>query len=85
MRRGRILGLILAAGALAGQSHPVRAADGPRTARASARDAAYLEDAFRHDLCTRDDRALRTRTLTYSLIAWAIAAGTYVIGGLPSF
>ncbi|WP_306365834.1 hypothetical protein [Nocardiopsis sp. CC223A] len=33
----------------------------------------------------RDDRTLRTRTLSYSLIAWVIAAGTYVIGGLPSF
>ena len=33
----------------------------------------------------RGDRALRTRSLSYSLIAWVIAAGTYVIGGLPSF
>ncbi|MDT0328925.1 hypothetical protein [Nocardiopsis lambiniae] len=33
----------------------------------------------------RDDRPLRVRTLSYSLIAWVIAAGTYVMGGLPSF
>ncbi|MEE2036626.1 hypothetical protein Q8791_05230 [Nocardiopsis sp. CT-R113] len=32
----------------------------------------------------RGDRILRTRTLSYSLVAWGIAAGTYVIGGLPS-
>ncbi|NKY96417.1 MULTISPECIES: hypothetical protein [Nocardiopsis] len=33
----------------------------------------------------RGDRLLRTRTLSYSLVAWGIAAGTYVMGGLPSF
>lgn len=33
----------------------------------------------------RGDRVLRTRTLSYSLIAWSIAAGTYVIGVLPSW
>ena len=33
----------------------------------------------------RGDRLLRTRTLSYSLIAWGIAAGTYVIGVLPSW
>lgn len=33
----------------------------------------------------RDDSALRTRVLSYSLVAWGIAAGTYVMGGLPSF
>lgn len=32
----------------------------------------------------RGDRLLRTRTLSYSLVAWGIAAGTYVMGGLPS-
>ncbi|WP_116246200.1 hypothetical protein [Nocardiopsis sp. FIRDI 009] len=32
----------------------------------------------------RGDRLLRARTLTYSLIAWGIAVGTYVMGGLPS-
>ena len=32
----------------------------------------------------RGDRLLRTRTLSYSLIAWGIAAGTYVMGVLPS-
>ncbi|WP_017607173.1 hypothetical protein [Nocardiopsis xinjiangensis] len=32
----------------------------------------------------RGDRLLRSRTLTYSLIAWGIAAGTYVVGVLPS-
>ncbi len=32
----------------------------------------------------RGDRVLRMRTLTYSLVAWGIAAGTYVMGGLPS-
>ncbi|WP_017613169.1 hypothetical protein [Nocardiopsis salina] len=32
----------------------------------------------------RGDRLLRTRTLTYSLIAWGIAAVTYVVGVLPS-
>ena len=33
----------------------------------------------------RGDRVLRTRTLSYCLVAWGIAATTYVIGGLPSF
>ena len=32
----------------------------------------------------RGDRLLRTRTLSYSLVAWGIAAGIYVMGGLPS-
>ena len=32
----------------------------------------------------RGARPLRTRTLSYSLVAWGIAAGTYVMGGLPS-
>ncbi|WP_017572447.1 hypothetical protein [Nocardiopsis halotolerans] len=32
----------------------------------------------------RGDRVLRTRTLSYSLVAWGIAAGTYVMGVLPS-
>jgi hypothetical protein len=32
----------------------------------------------------RGDRLLRTRTLSYSLVAWGIAAGTYVMGVLPS-
>jgi hypothetical protein len=32
----------------------------------------------------RGDRELRARTLGYSLVAWGIAAGTYVIGVLPS-
>ncbi|MBR8742564.1 hypothetical protein [Nocardiopsis sp. MG754419] len=32
----------------------------------------------------RGDRLLRARTLGYSLVAWGIAAGTYVMGGLPS-
>lgn len=32
----------------------------------------------------RGDRILRTRTLSYSLVAWGIAAFTYVMGGLPS-
>lgn len=32
----------------------------------------------------RGDRILRTRTLSYSLVAWGIAAVTYVMGGLPS-
>lgn len=32
----------------------------------------------------RGDRLLRTRTLSYSLVAWSIAAATYVMGGMPS-
>ncbi|MFV2195649.1 hypothetical protein [Nocardiopsis sp. LOL_012] len=32
----------------------------------------------------KDDRRLRTRTLVYSLIAWAIALAAYTVGGLPS-
>ena len=33
----------------------------------------------------RGDRVLRTRTLSYCLVAWGIAAVTYVMGALPSF
>ncbi|MFC3998504.1 hypothetical protein ACFOVU_21445 [Nocardiopsis sediminis] len=32
----------------------------------------------------RQNASLRTRTLLYSLIAWAIAGFTYVLGALPS-
>jgi hypothetical protein len=36
------------------------------TSRKVDRDAAYLEQAFSHDLCTRDDRALRKLTKALS-------------------
>lgn len=31
----------------------------------------------------RGNRALRTQTLVYSLVAWGIAGGTYAMGGMP--
>ena len=50
MRAGCLVGIIIL-----GAVTEVEAAD--RTKQSA--DAAYLEEAFAHDLCTRDDRALR--------------------------
>jgi len=45
---------------------PAASAWAAPTSRNVDRDAAYLEQAFSHDLCTRDDRALRKLTKALS-------------------
>lgn len=45
---------------------PVASAGAAPTSRKADRDAAYLQEAFGHDLCTRNDRELRTLTKALS-------------------
>jgi hypothetical protein len=52
-------GLIVLVGLMAFPAAPALSAS---TSRHVDRDAAYLEQAFSHDLCTRDDRGLRKLT-----------------------
>jgi hypothetical protein len=54
---------IVMAGLLAS---PVASAGAASTSRKADRDAGYLQEAFGHDLCTRNDRELRTLTKALS-------------------
>lgn len=56
-------GLIVLVGLMASPAAPAWSAS---TSHHVDRDAAYLEQAFSHDLCTRDDRALRKLTKALS-------------------
>jgi hypothetical protein len=60
LRRHNLLALV---GLLALPAAPAWSAS---TSRHVERDVAYLEQAFSHDLCTRDDRALRKLTKALS-------------------
>jgi hypothetical protein len=55
--------LIVMAGLLASPLAPAWAAP---TSRKANHDAAYLQEAFGHDLCTRNDRELHTLTKALS-------------------